>query len=128
MYQYSLSYFKRLFCLIIQTTAKSQETEERINQLLSQITLILYQNICRGLFNDHKKLFSFMVASAIFLQNHSIQKPEWNVFVRGTAFSNSAIHPQPESSNLTQKQWEEICKVVSASPVFEELPKSAAKN
>jgi len=47
----------------------------------------MYLNVCRGLFNDHKTIFSFLLASAIFLNKGNISKIEWNVFNRGVAIS-----------------------------------------
>ena len=65
MYQYSLTYFIKLFNLIIETTEKFEDVHKWVDILLRQITETIYLNICRGLFNDHKLIFSFCIASKI---------------------------------------------------------------
>lgn len=66
MYQFSLSYFKRLFVLVIENTEKVDDVIQRVDDLIVKITETIYFNVCRGLFNDHKKIFSFLCAGAIF--------------------------------------------------------------
>ena len=63
MYQYSLSYFIKLFTNIIKNAEQSEEVSERIATLMKDITFIIFSNICRGLFNTHKLIFSFMLAA-----------------------------------------------------------------
>lgn len=55
----------------------------------------MFLNVCRGLFNDHKTIFSFLLASAIFLNKGDISKIEWNIFNRGVAFSKDKPLPLP---------------------------------
>ena len=61
MYQYSLSYFVRMFNHCIDAAEKSEELEERLRNLNDYITLFMYQNVCRGLFEEHKLMFSFLM-------------------------------------------------------------------
>lgn len=51
--------------MVIENTEKNEEIEERVKDLINQITEIIFLNVCRGLFNDHKKIFSFLVTAAI---------------------------------------------------------------
>lgn len=83
MYQYSLSYFLRLFSLIIQNSEKNEDQQIRIQTLMKEITSVVYSNICRGLFNTHKLIFSFMISARILLQRKSITVAEWSLFLRG---------------------------------------------
>ena len=83
MYQFSLSYFIKLFNQILRTAEESPDQDERILILLNTITETVYLNICRGLFNTHKLIFSFSIASKIFRQNGEIPEGEWSIFLRG---------------------------------------------
>lgn len=83
MYQYSLTYFIKLFILIIETTEKFDDVEKRVQTLLKQITETIYLNICRGLFNAHKLIFSFSIATKIQRLSGEINYGEWNMFLRG---------------------------------------------
>jgi len=65
MYQNSLGYVKKLFNEALQAAELSDEIEVRTERLLASITESLYVNVCRGLFEAHKLLYSFMICSAI---------------------------------------------------------------
>ena len=58
MYQYSLSYYTTLFNRCIAEAEKSQNLETRLANIISYATLVIFQNICRGLFERDKLLFS----------------------------------------------------------------------
>jgi dynein heavy chain, axonemal len=61
--------------------------QERINLLIDDITESFYVNICRGLFEKDKLLYSFMIASKIQLYDKNINDLEWNFFLRGSTGS-----------------------------------------
>jgi dynein heavy chain len=65
MYQNSLSYIKKLFNEAIVQTEKNEDLQERIDSLLNSITKMLYINICRGLFEAHKIIYSFLICTSI---------------------------------------------------------------
>ena len=83
MYQYSLDFFMKLFKRRLEVTEKKEVLQERINLLISDITESFYLNICRGLFEKDKLLYSFMIASKIKIYDHEINDTEWNFFLRG---------------------------------------------
>ena len=64
MYQFSLNYFNNLFKNIISST---QTEGERIKVLTDNLTTTIFLIICRGLFNKHKQIFSFILAVEIGL-------------------------------------------------------------
>ena len=63
MYQYSLSYFLRLFSLCIDQAAKSDDLAQRLDNLMAHITASVFTNISRGLFENHKLLFAFSMCT-----------------------------------------------------------------
>ena len=83
MYQYSLDFFMKLFKRRLEVTEKKENLQDRISLLISDITESFYLNICRGLFEKDKLLYSFMMASKIQLYDQSINDDEWNFFLRG---------------------------------------------
>lgn len=65
MYQFSLSYFKKLFLVAIESTVANQDQAVRIEGILDSITKLMFTDICRGLFESHKKIYSFMMCTSI---------------------------------------------------------------
>lgn len=65
MYQYSLDFYLKLFKLRLANSKKADILDERLEILINDITLSTYTNICRGLFEQDKLMFSFMNTSSI---------------------------------------------------------------
>lgn len=85
MYQYSLKYFKQLFNTTIETSEKSDNLHERLKILLQQTLLTAYTNVSRGLFEQHKLIYSFMLCVDIMREHEQLTEAEWNFFLRGSA-------------------------------------------
>lgn len=82
MYQYSLAFFQKLFCKCIVDCPKSDDMDTRISSLVTYQTYAIYANICRGLFEVHKTLFSSLISFKISLDDRGISPAEWNYFLR----------------------------------------------
>jgi len=52
--------------------------------LIDDVTKSFYLNICRGLFEVDKLLYSFLNASSILKRADKISPEEWNFFLRGS--------------------------------------------
>jgi dynein heavy chain len=83
MYQYSLSYFKKLFRLALQSAEPSQIVQLRIQNLNEKATRIVFSDVSSGLFESHKKIFSFLICTVIKRQSGVIADTAWNLFIRG---------------------------------------------
>lgn len=53
--------------------------------LLEQTLLTAYVNVSRGLFEQHKLIYSFMLCVEIMRQQGNLTDAEWNFFLRGSA-------------------------------------------
>ena len=80
MYQFSLEYFNRIFKIVLTTTEASSDAQIRVDRLLQSLTKTIYVNISRALFNQHKNIFSFMIACRIT----GIPKLEYDYFNKGS--------------------------------------------
>ncbi|XP_005385504.1 PREDICTED: dynein heavy chain 6, axonemal [Chinchilla lanigera] len=121
MYQYSLKYFKQLFNTTIETSVKTDDLQHRLQILLEQTLLNAYVNISRGLFEQHKLIYSFMLCVEIMRQQGSLTEAEWNFFLRGSAGMEKERPPKPEAPWLSTAMWFACCDLEESFPVFQRL-------
>ncbi|XP_055022499.1 LOW QUALITY PROTEIN: dynein axonemal heavy chain 6-like [Boleophthalmus pectinirostris] len=106
MYQFSLKYyFKQLFVTTIETSQKSSILEERLEILLDQILLNSYINVSRGLFEQHKLIYSFMLCVDIMRQRQEISEVEWQFFLRGAASPDKENPDRPDVPWISDFYW-----------------------
>ncbi len=91
----------------MQTSLPSQDLQTRLDNLIAQITKVVFTNVCRGLFEAHKLIFSFLIATSIDRQYKLIQQDLWSVFLRGSGFIDKTIHiPNPDSNIISDLAWD----------------------
>lgn len=83
MYQYSLQYISRLFTLSMRTALDDVDIKKRLNNLIDNVTRNIYTNVCRGLFEAHKLIYSFLIATSIKRQSGELLEGYWSLFLRG---------------------------------------------
>ncbi|KAG1713130.1 hypothetical protein DVH05_000853 [Phytophthora capsici] len=105
MYQYSLQFYQKLFVMRLQNSTKSEVLEERLEILMQDITMSMFVNVCRGLFEKDKIIYAFMIASSILLHRGAISSPEWNFYLVGDKRSSAVQAAQVESCGLTRPSW-----------------------
>lgn len=57
MYQFSLSYFAKMFSYCIDKSDKADDVPTRLGLLSDFVTRFIYNNVSRGLFEEHKLLY-----------------------------------------------------------------------
>jgi len=67
MYQYSLEFFVRFFKRRLDQAESCEDLEQRLQILIKDVTISFYTNICRGLFEKDKLLYSFLITMKIQL-------------------------------------------------------------
>ncbi|KAH7827202.1 dynein haevy chain 9, inner dynein arm 5 [Monocercomonoides exilis] len=97
MYQYSLQYFVSIFRLAMNEAQHSSKLSVRLTALKDTLTELIYSNVCRGLFEKHRILFSFFITIQIKRKEGIINDTEWSVFLRGV---NSLPQQEPAFSPL----------------------------
>lgn len=67
----------------------------------------LLRNICRGLFERHKLLFSALICFQILRHRNEVPRDEWALFLRGPGpVDRSTQPPNPNPVRLTPVQWD----------------------
>jgi len=101
MYQYSLQFFVTLFKSSMDKATASDDVPERVMLMIQVITQDVYTQVCRGLFEKDKKLFSFLIAVQIMrLELHSISNAEWAFFLTKGGFVDEAVLPPNPAEDI----------------------------
>jgi len=101
MYQTSLAAFKSMFvhCIGAALAAAAVAAgggaaaalEARLGGLRDFLTAHIFNTVCRGLFEEHKLIFSVLIATAIQRDGGAISPAEWTHFLHGgTAAASTA--------------------------------------
>lgn len=136
MYQYSLSFFKAIYnhCIessskpSLQATSEEVATEaqsrtaeiltERLASLMKVVTEHTFHTVCRGLFEEHKTLFSILVCFAIERAAGDVEESEWNFFLRGGRVQSPNIREPPPIPGLGAKQWAQCMALEQLFPDY----------
>ncbi len=73
----------------MEVSKPSEDLATRLKILIDDVTINFYKNICRGLFEKDKLLYSFLITVKIQLNENNIDSADWNFFLRGSAIENS---------------------------------------
>ncbi|RXN25582.1 dynein heavy chain axonemal [Labeo rohita] len=123
MYQFSLKYFKQLFNNTIESAEKHRDLSMRLQILLDQTLLSAYKNVSRGLFEQHKAIYSFMLCVEILMQRGEISQQEWQYFLRGAGAMEKELPEKPEVPWLSDFAWETCCNLEDRLPCFNGIKK-----
>ncbi|GJQ70897.1 hypothetical protein Trydic_g814 [Trypoxylus dichotomus] len=127
MYQYSLKYFNQLFNTVIDTSEKNEDLMIRLETLYREITLAIYTNVSRGLFERHKLVFSFMLCVAISIQAGVVTDSQWNYLLRGPVVTKTELPKKPDFPTITENMWIAVHFLAATFPVFSNLPEEITK-
>ncbi|XP_046433182.1 dynein axonemal heavy chain 2 [Neodiprion fabricii] len=129
MYQFSLDAYISLFMVSIDKSQKSPKLADRISILNEYHTYALYRNTCRGLFEQHKLLFSFNTCIKILDAQGKVVRGEYAFLLKGGIVVDKENQPDKPVTWLTDESWDNITELdkipgfhgVAAS--FEQFPR-----
>lgn len=130
MYQFSLAYFGRMFRSCVENSGQSEDVPERLKLLGSYTTEFVFKNVSRGLFEEHKGLFSFLLASSIARHPSAgeVSDAEWGFFLRGApaggADGGGGAPKRPEWA--AEAAWRGLVYLEGAVPALGGLTASMA--
>ncbi|XP_071580099.1 dynein axonemal heavy chain 2 [Temnothorax nylanderi] len=111
MYQFSLDAYNALFMLSIDKSPKKINLHERINSLNDYHTHAVYRNTCRGLFEQHKLLFSFHMCVKILDAQGKIIPGEYAFLLRGGIVLDRENQPDKPVPWLPDETWDNITEL-----------------
>ena len=129
MYQYSLEYFTQIFNWCIDNSEKSDDLPTRLGILDRYITEVIYNNICRGLFEKHKGVFSFLIAAQVLLASKEISSAKWQLLLRGPGLVDvEARPPVPDATLITEIGWNILYRLQESDASLEGLLQSITED
>jgi len=121
MYQFSLKGYIELFQSSLSrskdrkresNSTDDREIQRRIIEINDFHTYAMYTYACRGLFERHKLLFSFVLCIAKLKSEKAIDETEYNFFLRGGTVLDRALRPaNPVPEWLPEVCWDHISEL-----------------
>jgi len=89
----------------------SADIEDLVKELIEKITENLYVNVCRGLFESHKIIYSFMICTSIQKNVGLIDEASFNLLLRGQGVYDKSEQPsylqnQDVHDFMSEQQWD----------------------
>ncbi|XP_029959357.1 dynein heavy chain 8, axonemal-like [Salarias fasciatus] len=127
MYQTSLSQFLRVFDLSLERSDKSRKTKQRIKNIINYLTYEVFRYTVRGLYEEHKFIFTVLLALKIDLQREAINHDEFQVFVKGGAALDLKTCPPNPHSWILDMVWLNLVEL-DKLPQFSGILNKVSKN
>jgi len=125
MYQYSLTFFINLFKTAINKSEPDSEIPKRVENLNSFFMDMLYNNICRSLFEQHKLLFSFLLTMRLQLTEGVVSMQDYRFLLTGGVSLDDP--PTKPAAWIPDRCWSEIFRLGKVRDEYEVIMKSFAK-
>jgi len=125
MYQYSLPFFVGLFIMSIAKSEPNPDLALRIDIMNDAFAILLYNNICRSLFEKHKLLFSFAMYAKLAIAYERLPMEEYRFLLTGGV---SMQDPPPKPVEwVPVRCWAELFKLNLVGGVFDKIHESFAQ-
>uniref|UniRef100_A0A3B3VNA5 Uncharacterized protein n=1 Tax=Poecilia latipinna TaxID=48699 RepID=A0A3B3VNA5_9TELE len=83
MYQTSLGQFLKVFDISLERSEKSSKTQTRIANIIEYLTFEVFKYTIRGLYENHKFVFTLLLTLKIDLQNNKIEHNKFQILIKG---------------------------------------------
>ncbi|XP_016398775.1 dynein heavy chain 5, axonemal-like [Sinocyclocheilus rhinocerous] len=127
MYQTSLRQFLGIFDMSMEKSPKSPVTAKRLDNIMEYLTFEVFRYTARGLYEDHKFLFTLLLTLKIDLLAKNVSHSEFQTFIKGGASLDlNSVEPKPRRWIL-DTTWLNLVQL-SSLPPFTALLTQVARN
>ncbi|XP_045906997.1 dynein axonemal heavy chain 8-like isoform X1 [Micropterus dolomieu] len=127
MYQTSLGQFLKLFDLSLARSKKSSKTQKRIANIIEYLTYEVFRYTVRGLYENHKFIFTLLLALKIDLQNNKIDRNKFQILIKGGAALDLKTCPPKPFSWILDMVWLHLVEL-SKLPQFTNIITQVSQN
>ena len=131
MYNSSLNQFLSLYNSSIDNSPKTTLPAKDVENILRDLTYLVYRYVNRGLFEIDKCTFLMMVSFKILITDKKLTSEDVSLFLKaGAAVDKSTMKPKPSAEWISDKTWMNIIAISNhkfsneSMPFFKNLPDS----
>ncbi|XP_065810510.1 dynein axonemal heavy chain 8 [Labrus bergylta] len=127
MYQTSLGQFLKMFDISLERSEKSIKTKKRIANIIEYLTFEVFRYTLRGLYENHKFIFTLLLALKIDLQNNKIEHNKFQILMKGGAALDLKTCPSKPFSWILDMVWLNLVEL-SKLPEFINVINQVSQN